>query len=138
MCYQHAEKPNHNENETFIMAKKSISRTPEVVEPIAGKTARASTAQTPAPEAHPFLSLNAKYTIDPNSKSDGLLDDATGLLGIANHSLLQLCQGEFDDERLHGIRYMIEMAQNAMMAAHVTLAGEGKFSQVRAAKGGVA
>ena len=106
------------------------------------KAARPSIAQkpAPAPEAHPFLSLNAKYTIDPNSGTDGLLDDATGFLAIADFSLLQLCCGEqeFDDERLHGIRYMIEMAKSALMAAHANLLSEGKFSPARDAEGGAA
>jgi len=101
------------------------------------KAARPSIAQTPAPETHPFLSLNAKYTIAPDSKPDELLEDATGFLGIAEYSLLQLCcgEGEFDDERLHGIRYIVEMAKNAVMAAHDGLLGQGKLPPARAAVG---
>ena len=69
------------------------------------------------PEAHTFLTLNARYQIAPGATGNELLNDATGLLIGARDFARDIAQ-EIDSQQLHCLAYLIEMAQNAVSAGH--------------------
>jgi hypothetical protein len=69
------------------------------------------------PEAHTFLTLNARYQIAPGATTDDLLNDATCLLEGAYTFALDIAN-ELDRPQLHTLTYLIQMAKNAVNEGH--------------------
>lgn len=124
------------------MAKKSISRTPKVVERLAGEAARASNLRTPRPTktappsravedegalmkpkavsiAQPlFTSFNdIQYQIASRSDPDALREDADFFFATAL-KLMKDFAWEINDDRADGIVTLFEMCHGARLAAN--------------------
>lgn len=124
------------------MAKKSISRTPKVVERLAGKAARASNLRTPKPTktAPPFRAVEDEgalmkpkavsiaqplftsfnrvaYKIAARSDSEAVRNDADFFFGCAL-KLLKDFAYEIGDDRADGIVALFEMSDGARNAAN--------------------
>jgi len=86
------------------------------------KAARPSIAQTlapkpaPARKAHPFLKLNVQYQV-PAGADPGELHEDADMLTTWARELLETVKHELDDERLHAISELLNMARAAKEAA---------------------
>jgi len=112
----HAEGPNHNETEGFIMAKKSIP-----------SASAKSLAETSAPE---FFSFNGKYLVAPSTSAADLYNDigcwlecAQEIVSTAAHGLEEK-GGAFAAnpagvaKLLYGAGNLLTMIKGALSAFH--------------------